>query len=143
MGSFYIGEEERLGASTLDTHIWLWSLLEPERLTCRVARELEDPKNGLWLSPISTWELLVLHEKRRIVLNEDARTWIAKAMVTIPVSEAPVTHEVALETLNVTLPHRDPADRFLVATARVFELTLITADERLTACRDIRVLPNR
>jgi len=43
----------------------------------------------------------------------------------------------------VQLPHRDPADRFLVATARVFDLTLVTADEHLLKARQVPVLANR
>jgi PIN domain nuclease of toxin-antitoxin system len=57
--------------------------------------------------------------------------------------EAPVTYQVAQETARVQLPHRDPADRFLVATARVFDLTLVTADEHLLKARQVPVLANR
>ena len=115
----------------LDTHIWLWSLLEPSKLSGRVARALESKRNELWLSPISTWELLILYEKGHVVLREDIASWVVKALTTVPLHEAPITHEVSLETRNIRLPHRDPADRFLAATAKVFELTLVTADERL------------
>jgi PIN domain nuclease of toxin-antitoxin system len=52
-------------------------------------------------------------------------------MSVVPTKEAPLTHEVAMETRRISLPHRDPADRFLVATANVFGLTLVTADEVL------------
>jgi predicted nucleic acid-binding protein len=54
-----------------------------------------------------------------------------KALQAAPLREAPLTHEIALETFGLKFPHRDPADRFLVATARVLGLTLVTADERL------------
>jgi PIN domain nuclease of toxin-antitoxin system len=47
----------------LDTHIWLWSLIDPGQLSKRVADELVDPSNELWVSPISTWEILLLSEK--------------------------------------------------------------------------------
>jgi PIN domain nuclease of toxin-antitoxin system len=47
----------------LDTHIWLWSVLEPERLSRRVSKEIQDMSNELWLSPISVWELIVLWQK--------------------------------------------------------------------------------
>ncbi len=57
--------------------------------------------------------------------------------------EAQVTYQVAQETGRVQLPHRDPADRFLVATARVFALTLVTADETLLKAREVPVLANR
>ena len=55
----------------LDTHIFLWSFLEPSRLTNKVAAELENPNNDLWVSPLSLWEVLVLAEKGRVVLEPD------------------------------------------------------------------------
>jgi len=57
----------------LDTHIWLWSLLAPERLIPRVARALRNPNHELWLSSISVWETLLLAEKGRIKLGGDPR----------------------------------------------------------------------
>src|SRR5450759_188109 len=58
-------------------------------------------------------------------------------------SEAPLTHEVAFESRRLALSTEDPADRFLAATAKVYDLTLVTADERLIALREINVLSNR
>jgi PIN domain nuclease of toxin-antitoxin system len=127
----------------LDTHIWLWSVLEPERLSRRVAKEIQDTSNDLWLSPISVWELIVLWQKGRMVPGEDIETWVPNALQNLPLQEAPVTYEVARETGRLRLAHRDPADRFLVATAKVFELTLVTADEHLLKSRDVSVLANR
>ncbi len=127
----------------LDTHIWLWSLLAPANLARRVVKALENEDNELWLSPISIWELLILVKKGRVSLNLGVKEWIVQAMKTAPLKEAPLTNEVALETSKVQLSHRDPADGFLVATARVFELTLVTADDRLLAARAVSVLPNR
>ena len=127
----------------LDTHIFLWGLLDPTRLSKRVARELQDPANDLWISPISTWEVMVLAEKGRIVLDPDPTTWIRKVYRTIPFKEAPLNHEVAIQSRSVNLPHQDPADRFLIATARVHDLTLVTADERLHHLKQVSILPNR
>lgn len=56
--------------------------------------------------------------------------------------EAPITHAVALESGRVILPHRDAADRFLVATARLLDLALITADARLLAVSPCKLLAN-
>ncbi len=55
----------------LDTHIWLWLVAEPARLSPRVARALDNPEAQLWLSPISVWELLMLRQKGRVQLSED------------------------------------------------------------------------
>jgi PIN domain nuclease of toxin-antitoxin system len=127
----------------LDTHIWLWSLVDRKRLSSRVIGELGDSGNELWLSPISIWELVTLCQKGRITLDQDVDAWIAHKLSAVPLREAPVTYEVARETGRLRLPQRDPADRFLLATAKVFELTLVTADEHLLKARDVAVLANR
>ncbi|MBI4500606.1 MAG: type II toxin-antitoxin system VapC family toxin [Gemmatimonadetes bacterium] len=115
----------------LDTHIWVWSALQSDRLTPHVAGELENPANELWLSPLSTWEFILLVEKGRIVLELDPTAWIQRVLRTLPLKEAPLTHEVALRSRAVRLPHRDPVDQLLVATALAQELTLVTADRRI------------
>jgi PIN domain nuclease of toxin-antitoxin system len=61
----------------------------------------------------------------------------------VPFREAPLTGEVAIQSRHVNLPYQDPVDRFLVATALVYDLTLVTADERILNTRAVRVLPNR
>jgi PIN domain nuclease of toxin-antitoxin system len=125
----------------LDTHIWLWSLQDPARLGQRIQRELKNPDNELWLSPISTWEALTLNAKGRIRLHGNLSEWVARA--TAPFREAPLTHEIALAARQLPLPHPDPADRFLAATARVLDLTLVTADASLLGLGEIATLGNR
>ena len=127
----------------LDTHIWLWSLLEPERLAPQVRAELQAPGNELWLSPISIWEALMLIERGRLAVASDATEWVEDMVRAIPRREAPVTHEVAVQSRRIALPHQDPADRFLAATAAVYQLTLVTADERLLHSPGFAVLANR
>jgi PIN domain nuclease of toxin-antitoxin system len=125
----------------LDTHIWLWSLQDPARLGRRVLHELRDPKNELWLSPVSTWEALTLNAKKRLVLPADLSRWVVEA--TAPLREAPLTHEIALASRLLPLAHNDPADRFIAATAQVLRLTLVTADTHLLGLGDVSTLANR
>lgn len=125
----------------LDTHIWLWSLQDPAQLGKRVLHELRNPQNELWLSPISTWEVLTLNAKGRIQLPPDLTKWVAQA--TAPLREAPLTHEIALAARLVPLAHNDPADRFLAATAQLLGLTLVTADAKLLGLGEISTLANR
>lgn len=127
----------------LDTHIWVWSVLDRARVSSRLTATLENPRNELWLSPISLWEVLTLCQKNRLTLHPNPQAWIGNALDAVPMREAPITYQVAQETARVQLPHRDPADRFLVATARVFDLTLVTADEILLKARQVAVLANR
>src|SRR5581483_2849011 len=127
----------------LDTHIWIWSHLSPQLLVPRVAKELEDANNELFLSPISLWEVLMLSQKGRVVFRPDVHTWIENRFQEVHLADAPVTHEVARETSRIRLRQRAPADYFLAATARVFDLTLVTADRNLLSVPDLSLLPNR
>lgn len=127
----------------LDTHIWIWSLAEPQRLVRKVRAVLDSPTSTLWLSSISVWEVIVLAQRKRLQFAAGVDTWIARARAEAPMREAPLTHEIVLATQDLDLPHRDPADRFLLATARALGLTLITADERLLASKAVPVLANR
>jgi PIN domain nuclease of toxin-antitoxin system len=127
----------------LDTHIWLWSTLEPQRITRRVEKVLTDPANELWLSPVSIGELVVLLRKGRLQLPKDLATWVSTTMADLKLTEAPLTVEVALALSSFNFAHGDPADQFLAATAKVFDLTLVTADERLLHLPGIKILANR
>ena len=124
----------------LDTQIWLWSLLEPERLSPEVFKELESSQNELWISPITLWETVVLAEKGRIILQPDPEAWVRTALSKAPMKEAPINSEVALLSQKIRLPHRDPADRFIAATASVFGLTLVTEDNKLHKIEGVQVL---
>ena len=127
----------------LDTHIWLWSRLTPARLGKRLSRNLEDNTHELWLSPLSVWEAQLLAGKGRILLAPTAEEWIALALGSMPMKEAQLTFEVVLASGQVRLAHRDPVDQLLAATARVYDLTLVTADTRLLEGEGFDVLPNR
>jgi PIN domain nuclease of toxin-antitoxin system len=127
----------------LDTHIWIWGHLEPHRISSEVARELTNPENDQFLSAVSIWEVIVLLEKKRFRLDQDFGEWFKKSKEFLNFIELAVTWEVAHELRFMMLGHRDPADRFLVATAKVYDLTLVTADERLMSVPGIKVLANR
>jgi PIN domain nuclease of toxin-antitoxin system len=115
----------------LDTHVWLWSQLAPEKLTKSVSTALTTASNELWLSPISVWEFLLLVEKKRIVLRSDPKRWLENAFAMAPVREAPLNREVAIQSRSIRVPHQDPADRFIAASAAVHDLTLVTDDAAL------------
>lgn len=127
----------------LDTHIWLWMLLEPERLTSVTAAHLRSADNELWLSPISVWEAVLLAEKGRVEFDLGPVAGVRDALAAVAVREAALNREVALVSRQVGLRHQDPADRFIAATALVRGLTLVTHDERLIKAGGFDVLPNR
>lgn len=126
----------------LDTHIWIWSLLEPVRLRRRVRAQIENDVNELWLSPLSVWEYLMLCREGRLTPQGGPESWLAQAMAAKPFTEAALTFDVALATAHIQVASRDPVDRFLVATARCLDLVLVTADRRIIGTKDCSILPN-
>jgi PIN domain nuclease of toxin-antitoxin system len=127
----------------LDTHIWLWALLDPDRLSPAVRAELASAENELWLSPISVWEAMLLAERGRVRVDTTPTEWVERMVTALPRREAALTHDIAVASRRLTLSHEDPADRFLAATAQVLGLTLVTADARLIASTEYDVMANR
>jgi PIN domain nuclease of toxin-antitoxin system len=113
----------------LDTHVWLWSLLDPQRLSGAAEQAISDDDNELCLSPISTWETLVLARKRRLELRPSPREWVLEALRRSAPAHAPLSHSVAVRSECLDgFSSEDPADRFLVATALEQNLAIVTAD---------------
>jgi len=126
----------------LDTHIWIWAIDRPEKLSRNVRRQIENPANELYLSPVSVWEAYHLHQRRRLRIKQDFAGWVTDVLKQVPVQEAPLNFSVALETSRIQLPEPDLGDLFLAATALVFDLTLVTADDQLLECKWLKVLAN-
>ena len=124
----------------LDTHIWLWYLLGDPRLSRSLQTAIAEPNTELWLSPISIWETLILAEKGRISLQPDPVTWVNLALKTLETREAKMNHSIAILSREIALPHQDPADRFISATAIYYGLILATVDNNLTGNSALQTL---
>ena len=81
-------------------------------------------------------------EKKRLDLNADMDEWVQQSVKDLDLQEAPFTFAVAHELRFTLLGYRDPGDRFLVATAKVYDLTLVTADLRLLQIPGLPILAN-
>jgi PIN domain nuclease of toxin-antitoxin system len=119
----------------LDTHCWLWAQLgliqHLSRAALQAIRSAESQGN-LRVSVISIWELAMLEKRGRVALPMNIRTWVDQALSKPGIAVAPLTPEIMMESVH--LPgelHGDPADRMLVATARVSGSTLVTKDDQL------------
>jgi PIN domain nuclease of toxin-antitoxin system len=119
----------------LDTHIWLWFAEgNSTRLPPASVRKLDDARkeDGLLVSAISVWEIGVLHAKGRVQLSAPLRDWVTNALTPAGISLLPLDAETASEsTLLPGGPHGDPADRFLIAAARIKGVVLATRDESI------------
>jgi PIN domain nuclease of toxin-antitoxin system len=119
----------------LDTHCWLWAQLgliqRLSRAALQAIRSAESDGN-LRISVISIWELAMLEQRGRVALPMNVRTWVEQALSKPGIGVTQLTPEIMIESVH--LPgemHGDPADRMLVATARVQGATLLSKDEQL------------
>lgn len=121
----------------LDTHIWLWHLGRSDRLPAGLRHVINERGSACWLSPVSIWEAGLMLDGGRFGIDRPFDAWVRDALAALPLRDAPMTREVALAGRDVHLPHRDPADRFLAATAIVYGITLLTVDKRLTRTKGV------
>jgi PIN domain nuclease of toxin-antitoxin system len=133
----------------LDTHVWLWlSLATPKKIPPAALKVLEETgqSSGLMVSIVSIWEIALLVARERIVLPLPLNDWVTLALSRPEIKLVGLTHPNAVID-SVNLPgeiHGDPADRFLIATARSRRATLATHDEKIIAYGEaghVKVLP--
>src|SRR5271169_5756968 len=117
----------------LDTHIWIWLISQPEKLSRAVSREIRNPKNELYLSPVSIWEAGHMARRGRLKTKLSFAACVEHTLARPEFQEAPFNFAVAAEAAGLELPQSDPGDLFLAATASHFGMTLVTADEQLLA----------
>ena len=118
----------------LDTHIWYQFVTGDEALkpTARKLISESIPQHGVCVAAISCWEIAMLNAKKRIILKEPSFTWIKHSLYRMRSQVLELSIEVATESCQ--LPddfHADPADRLIVATARVHGIPLITQDKNI------------
>lgn len=116
----------------LDTHALLWMDRDDPALgpQAREAISRAWRRGEVAVSAISWWECAMLAERARISLPGAAESWRSN-LIESGLLEFPIDGRVALTSASLEDLHRDPADRFILATAMIREATLVTADARL------------
>jgi PIN domain nuclease of toxin-antitoxin system len=110
----------------LDTHVLLWWTLEPERLSPRALRAV-DEADGLAVSSIVFWEIALLARRQKVHLGTSIAVWTREVLSLTRIESLPLLPETAVAAESLTM-HADPADRFIVATAIHRGLSLVTKD---------------
>jgi len=126
----------------LDTHIWVWWIHEDPQLTPRQKVWIQEhEEQGLGVSAISCWEVAKLVEYQRLTLPCPIAEWFDQAVAYPGIQLLPLTPRIAVESTQ--LPgsfHRDPADQIIVATARVYDCPLLTADGKILRYPHVKLL---
>jgi PIN domain nuclease of toxin-antitoxin system len=121
----------------LDTHVWIWIMegvkTELSAATIRLI-ERSAADSALAISAISVWEVAMLEKKGRITLSRSIDEWTKAALTAPGIRLVDLSPEIAIESTRLPgEPHGDPADRIIIATARVLGATLITRDEQIVS----------
>lgn len=127
----------------LDTHILIWWLSDRNQLSPqqRQAVATVSETSPVLVSDITLWEVAMLHSLDRIHLGLPLREWLERAVAPPLVRRVGVSPAIAAELADLPETfHRDPADRILVATARLLGATLVTQDRRIVASRLVETL---
>ena len=116
----------------LDTHVWVWWVQNDPRMANATPLLDALPASGLAVSAVSCWEVATLHARGRLEFEESLDEWLDAALHDAMVSVINLTPAVAVEAARLPeYGHRDPADRMLVATARILGLRILTEDRRI------------
>ena len=119
----------------LDTHALLWWSLDPEKLSARaneVCREME--REGGYVSAISVWEIGIKIKRKNLEIGTSLEDYAERLKRLDCLEILPVDTDIWVENMQLPWEHRDPADRTIVATARLRSLPILTKD---TLIRDI------
>jgi PIN domain nuclease of toxin-antitoxin system len=118
----------------LDTHIWAWLINGSAELNNRTIKLLDGAarEGKLFVPEIAIWELATLVAKKRLTLGMPIKNWVEEAMQKPGIEMAPLSWEISIEsTMLPGVLHTDPADRIIIATARIKKLSLVTRDEKI------------
>jgi PIN domain nuclease of toxin-antitoxin system len=124
----------------LDTHVFLWAMVEPKNLSQPAAKIIENEQNELLLSSVVVWEIGIKRKIGKIVFKKNnLEIFIHRVIEESGFIPLPITIAHALEMENLPGIHRDPFDRMLISQARVEKAILITPD-RIIQSYDVKTV---
>ena len=129
----------------LDTHVWVWWLDDSNRLPARAQHVVRAAATdrAIYVSAISSWEIVVLASKGRLSFTMDAQDWIARSEALPFLNFVPVDNAIAIRSVRLSEPfHKDPADRIIVATAMIMGAQLVSSDDRMLKYSPVKTIWN-
>jgi PIN domain nuclease of toxin-antitoxin system len=111
----------------LDTHVFLWWLHQPSKLTHREIEVIEDPQNLIFVSAVVAWESVIKQSLGKLIF----RGSISDAIEENKFSSLPISIAHTLELKNLPMHHHDPFDRLLICQAKVEKMVLLSHDKKI------------
>lgn len=124
----------------LDTCALLWMVGDPAQLSTRARAALFADGAELYISAISAFEIAVKHRKGKLSLPLSPREWFRQVLAEYALRELPITSEIATLAPEIAVPHADPCDRMIIATAQLHGIQIVTSDQLISLCKEIVVI---
>jgi PIN domain nuclease of toxin-antitoxin system len=122
----------------LDTCAMLFLVNGDERLS-RGARERLSTAPLRWFCAISSFEIALKHQQAKLELPLSPRQWLEEVAARYVLTEMPIDSELCFAAAALPMHHRDPFDRFIIASARRLDCAVVTIDP-IFAAYDIEVI---
>ena len=123
----------------LDTHIFLWWILQDPKLSHMSGDVIADSANELYFSAASTWEMVIKSAIGKLSLPASPETFVKEQLFLNDITSLPIIMEHTFALASLPMIHKDPFDRMLIAQTLYENLTLIT-DDPVIKHYDVNVL---
>ena len=115
----------------LDTHAFLWFVLDDQKISAKAKLIIEDSKNIIYFSAASAWEIAIKTELARLKIKGDLDSFIIEQLSTNSFVPLSITISHSLYTKQLPLVHKDPFDRIIIAQSKLENLPLISKDKKI------------
>ena len=116
----------------LDTHVFIWAVSYPEKLSSDARNVIQNADNFLFLSAASGWEIAIKCRLKKLEIPGNPEHFVRQQMKNIGIEELPISMAHTLLTFQMPLYHKDPFDRILVAQSITEKLPVITCDRSIS-----------
>ncbi|MEA5569391.1 type II toxin-antitoxin system VapC family toxin [Anabaena sp. UHCC 0399] len=115
----------------LDTHTFIWWVIDDNRLSSTARNIIADPGNNLFFSAASAWEIVIKVRLGKLNLPEPPETYIPSRLTINRFESLPIHMNHALQVVNLPALHQDPFDRIIIAQSQVEKMPIITVDNKI------------
>jgi PIN domain nuclease of toxin-antitoxin system len=112
----------------LDTHVWIWMTMAPERLSKHARRHIQKEKNELLLSAASAWEISIKWTLGKLTLPGTPAEFVSQHLAITKTYPLAIQHSHALRVAQLPRHHDDPFDRLLIAQAETEGVPILSGD---------------
>lgn len=115
----------------LDTHAFLWWVLDNGRLSEKALQYIRNPEREIYLSTVTGWEIAIKYRLKKIALTQKPGIFVMEHVTKSDFLVLPIHMKHALRVADLPDIHEDPFDRLLIAQAQTEKMSLVTADRAI------------